>query len=424
MRCRTARADDGPAFQPGNFPPAALRLCTALLLALAAYDLAFLAMAAWRSGNQRFGDFFALWSFAGYASEHGADALYDPAALHSFQRRLDPGFDLGYYSLGYPPSMLLLLWPLWRLKLAAAFLAWIGLTGLLYAAATLGRDWRSRCGLALLVAPATLIQVDFGQTGFLSAALLLAGLQQARARPILAGVLFGVLTCKPQLGLLVPVALVAAGLWRCAAAACATLALLVIASSALLGPSAWLQWADAAPRYWAMFSANRGPLDHLMPTVGATLLWFGPADAVVQAAQLAVALAVVAALWAGVRRAGIEHAATALPVAAFLVTPYAFAYDLPMLTAGVVLYVRRHGAQASAREIAVAALAICMPIEMLMPNAPPLEAPLVAALFTLMTHRALTLPRRPGAFVDLSASEAGPRPPPGSAEPPLDRRLA
>ena len=309
-------------------------------------------------------------------------------ALHRLQRQLDPGFE-GGYPLGYPPTMLLLLWPLWRLPLAAAFLAWTATTGLFYAAATLGRDWRSRHGAALLVAPTTLIQVYFGQTGFLSAALLLAGLRHARARPILAGTLFGVLTCKPQLGLLVPVALAAAGLWRCAAVACATLALLVAASSVVFGPSAWLQWADAAPRYWALFTANRAPLDHLMPTMGAMLLWLGLPHALVQPAQLAAALCGAAALWAGVRRAGIEHAATALPVAAFLVTPYAFAYALPMLTAGVVLYLRRHGAQASAREIAVAALATCMPIEMLVPNAPPLEAPLIAALFALMTHRAL-----------------------------------
>ena len=388
MRYTAARASDGPAFRSPNVTPDAFRLCTAFLLVLAAYDLAFLAMAAWRGDCQRFGDFFALWSFSGYASGHGADALYDPAALHRFQRQLDPGFE-GGYPLGYPPSMLLLLWPLWRLPLPAAFLAWTAATGLSYAAATLGRDWRSRYGLALLVVPTTLIQVYFGQTGFMSAALLVGGLRQARTRPILAGVLFGVLTCKPQLGLLVPVALAAAGLWRCAAAACTTLVLLVTASSVVLGPSVWLQWADAAPRYWAMFAANRGPLDHLMPTVGATLLWFGSAPALVQAVQLAAALAVAAALWAGVRRGGIEHAAAALPVAAFLVTPYAFAYDLPMLAAGVVLYVRRHGAQTSAREIALAALATCMPIEMLMPNAPPLEAPLIAALFALMTLRVL-----------------------------------
>lgn len=388
MRCEATRSDHDAALRSPTAPPVALRLCTAALLALAAYDLAFLAIGAWRGDSQRFGDFFALWSFAGYASEHGADALYDPEALHRFQRQLDPGFD-GGYPLGYPPNMLLLLWPLWRLKLTAAFLAWTGITGLLYAAATLGRDWRSRAGFALLAAPTTLIQLYFGQTGFLSAALLLAGLRHARTRPILAGVLFGVLTCKPQLGLLVPVALAAAGLWRCAAAACATLALLVMASSVLFGASVWMQWADSVPHYWSVFAASRGELVHLMPTVDATMLRLGSPPAVARAVQLAAALAVVAGLWAGIRRAGIEHAATALPVAAFLVTPYAFAYDLPMLTAAVVLHVRRHGVSASALEIAVAALALCMPIEMLVPGGPPLELPLLAALFALMTRRAL-----------------------------------
>ena len=46
-----------------------------------------------------------------------------------------------------------------------------------------------------------------GQTGLLAAALLGGGLLALRPRPVLAGVLFGLLTVKPQLGLLLPFAL-------------------------------------------------------------------------------------------------------------------------------------------------------------------------------------------------------------------------
>ena len=54
----------------------------------------------------------------------------------------------------------------------------------------------------LLLAPTTTICLVAGQSGFLLAALLVGGLQLVARRPILAGILFGSLTYKPQFGVL------------------------------------------------------------------------------------------------------------------------------------------------------------------------------------------------------------------------------
>src|SRR5262249_10212824 len=77
-----------------------------------------------------------------------------------------------------------------------------------------------------------------GQNGFLTASLLGASLLFLERQPVLAGVFFGCLTYKPQFGILLPVALVAAKKWRAVAAAVATAALLMGASVAAFGISA------------------------------------------------------------------------------------------------------------------------------------------------------------------------------------------
>ena len=60
-----------------------------------------------------------------------------------------------------------------------------------------------------LAFPATFINLFHGQNGFLNAALLGAALLALDRRPVVAGILFGLLSYKPHLGLLVPLALLA-----------------------------------------------------------------------------------------------------------------------------------------------------------------------------------------------------------------------
>ena len=72
-------------------------------------------------------------------------------------------------------------------------------------------------GLTVLLAlayPAVLINIGHGQNGFLTAALLGGALVILDRRPIVAGILIGLLVYKPQFGLMIPLALLAGGYWR------------------------------------------------------------------------------------------------------------------------------------------------------------------------------------------------------------------
>ena len=115
---------------------------------------------------------------------------------------------------------------------------------------------------SLLLAPAVAFNIGSGQNAFLTSALLIGGFAVLPGRPHMAGVLLGVLTYKPQLWLLAPVALVAAREWRALAAMIFTAGLLVLASAAAFGIAPWRAWVgwfiDAPPQiYQTWLEAGR-----------------------------------------------------------------------------------------------------------------------------------------------------------------------
>ena len=65
----------------------------------------------------------------------------------------------------------------------------------------------------MALAPAGLIAFISGQNAFFAAAVIAAIFRCLDARPVVAGVLLGLLTVKPQLGLLFPLMLLLTGRW-------------------------------------------------------------------------------------------------------------------------------------------------------------------------------------------------------------------
>lgn len=64
-----------------------------------------------------------------------------------------------------------------------------------------------RWAVALVMAPATLICLLSGQTGLWAAALFIGGYRLKDKHPVAAGLLLGILTIKPQMGVLLALAL-------------------------------------------------------------------------------------------------------------------------------------------------------------------------------------------------------------------------
>jgi hypothetical protein len=251
------------------------------------------------------------------------------------------GTPLPFHNWSYPPYALLLFWPLGQLPYFWALALWtLGLFAA-FAGVALSQVERGRrvFGLvALALAPACLMNAVGGQNGFLTAALLLGGVLALDRRPVLAGILFGLVTVKPQLGLVLPFALVALGAWRTVAAAALTAFALIAASVLAFGLEPWREYLEATSAYQlALLEKWRGFYTLMMPSVFAGVRGLGLSSAAAWAVQAAVALAVAAATaWVVRRTADPRRRAFVIAAAVPLVTPYAFNYDLTALAAVLV----------------------------------------------------------------------------------------
>jgi len=365
-----------------------------LLVLCSAYSVTCLTLAARLPSGAPFGDWLALWTWARFLVEHPTTEMYDPSILHAGQAAA--GLEASqYYPFAYPPSFLLVLWPMGLLPSGVAYGALLVLSLPLYLWATVGKRWRSPVTLAALIAPTTAISIVAGQTGFLASALLIGGLRLAGRRPILAGLLLGLLTYKPQIGLLVPVALVSAKLWRCAASACATFLLLFAVTSAAFGPGIWVTWFAAIPGFSSQVAAEGGRILHLMPTVMSTLLQIGAPPTAARLAQGAATIAIMGVVWASFRAGPTRPAAATLLVGTLLATPYAFLYDMPIVaTAAFWVIQERHdsGGCFGWGEILVLTIAAIAPMTMPAEAArPPVSAISLVLLLGVILRRSWTL---------------------------------
>lgn len=295
-----------------------------------------------------FPDFLVFHAAARAYFEGKLALVYDIDAFTRFQiatypDRLPPG--IVFRPFLYPPIWLLMLLPLGLLGVAKAFAVFMAATA---GAATLAEGRRDPWGwLAVMTSPAAVWVVLAGQNTFLSAALFYAGLRLRERSPAAAGILLGLLAYKPQIWVLVPLALLAARDWRVLAWLAATVVVLSLASLGVFGWPFWASFLDAAREAGSPAVAEtmyRRIYMHMTTLLAAGRL-LGLPSGVAGLLQLAGALLAVAAVWLAFRRQptgeGPRDAQIAvLATATFLVSPYTLNYDLLLLMPAAVALFR------------------------------------------------------------------------------------
>ena len=149
--------------------------------------------------------------------------------------------------------------------------------------------------LLALAYPAVFVNLGHGHNGFLTAALMGFALVTLDTRPILAGILFGLLAYKPQFGLMIPLVLVATGRWRTVFAAGATVAALVIAATLAFGMETWRAFFVFAEYTRAIVLETGETGWHKIQSVFSWARMWGAPVSLAYAIQGAVTLAVAAA---------------------------------------------------------------------------------------------------------------------------------
>ncbi len=249
-------------------------------------------------------------------------------------------------------------------------------------------------GVAPFIAfPAVMMNATHGQNAFLTCALMGAGIMCLTSRPVVAGVLFGALAFKPQIGILIPVLLIAGGHWRAFGAASVTVVALCAASLAIFGAGTWSAYIAALPE--ARRVLEDGVFGHeKFQSVFAMLRIAGASAAASYATQSVVAITVAGLLAYVAHRSRDALACGALLCAgAALVTPFILRYDL-MLLAIPLMWLARDAQRTPLRwpEAMTASCAFLLPLAPLdfTDATGVLIAPLViAALFVAVMRRVM-----------------------------------
>jgi hypothetical protein len=357
------------------------------LAVLAASTIGLIILIATSDGlNDRYGrplgtDFSNVYAAGTYVLDGEPAAPFDPARQYQREQTIF-GQTTGFYGWHYPPfflgvAALLATMPYWL-----ALLMWQGVTLVLYllamrsillsspspgeggsraASARSGvsgdgsspppgslrdptsplqgevkKEWLLLALLLALAFPAVFINLGHGHNGFLTAALMTGALILLDRRPIVAGILIGLLAYKPQFGLVIPLVLIASGRWRVFFTAGVTVALLALAVTLAFGVEVWTAFLASTHFTRTVVLEQGGTGWYKIQSVFSwARMWHGSvpfAYAVQGAITLLVALA-LALLW----RARVSFAvqAAALLIGTILATPYSLDYDLMLLAPAI-----------------------------------------------------------------------------------------
>jgi alpha-1,2-mannosyltransferase len=275
-------------------------------------------------------DFLNTWMGGRSVFSGGPAAWFDFHVYTDELRKVTGDPDLEPMFWSYPPHILLFIWPFGLLRFLPSYAFWCVAGLALYVWASLAGGVERRYWVFLAVAPAVTVNVFLGQNGFVTAALLIGGLANLDRRPVLAGILFGILTIKPQFGFLLPVMLVMTGRWRVIAAAVVTTAVLAGVTTLWFGAGIWTEYLQKVvpQQHWLLIAAG----NHAWPIVSSAFVnarLIGISDDwawVVQAVSSSCALAAV--VWTFWRRRDPVLSQALFVTATFLFSPWMLNYDM------------------------------------------------------------------------------------------------
>lgn len=296
--------------------------------------------------HQLFGDDFVnMWAGAKLVLQGHVLSLFD-TGLYNEQLKLltsNPAYNIHGFS--YPPHILLFIVGLGFLNYFQALLIWsiAGLVGiiLLMRSLKLSFSWY----FIILTSPAVITNLMMGQNGLFTGVLLFGGLCLSQKRPVLAGILFAILTIKPQLGFLIPVVLILTRNWKCFLSASLGTIFLVGLSIALFGWDAWQAYFDEMLHFQMGFlwekSSNILFYQFMMPGFYAnSYLVPESSKPIYLLVYFMIALTAAYKICRVINADRSLHEKTLLGIclATALISPYFFNYDMTAITLALLLY--------------------------------------------------------------------------------------
>ncbi len=284
-------------------------------------------------------DFTVFWIAAQLGlAEHAANA-YVVSDLHTALMAIDPDIK-GNFGWFYPPTFYLIVLPLGLMPFIPAYVVFMLSTLMGYVLVIRRIFWCKETLWCLAGFSGVWLTLRFGQNSFLTASLAGAALLSLERRPVLAGLFIGLLSIKPHLAVLFPVALIAIGAWRAFITASAVAIAFMVVAVKVLGLSTmslWIQSMDVA-RSWTEIGSMSWTG---MPTVFAMLRLLKAPVGLAYAGHFFVAIGAAVTVWKIWRHCNNwPLRSAALTTATLLISPYLFEYDLAWLALPVTWMIR------------------------------------------------------------------------------------
>jgi hypothetical protein len=284
-------------------------------------------------------DFLSFWGAGQFVLNDQPALAYDNQALRALQQQVVTLAGKAELPFPYPPFFLLLVTPFGMLPFPVGLILWslAGYAMYLFAAHRLhrGRMW------VAAAFPPVFANAALGQSGFVLAAIFLGGLALLPTRPRLAGLLLGCLILKPQMALMLPIAMLASRNWQVVAYAALSSASVMAAGFFLFGPAVTSAWLDQLPLYATI--ARDGLVGwHKFVSIYAAARQLGVPETVAFALHGAVALVAAVAVWRiWISTGDWSIRFAVLAAATMLASPYLYVYDALILIPAFVHLVER-----------------------------------------------------------------------------------
>ena len=255
------------------------------------------------------------------------------------------GKPIGVRLWAYPPHSLLAAWPFGLIGFHAGLILWsvLGVVVLTLGARRLGFDWWETA--ILVLSPAALQCIYYGQTGNFFTGLLLVALATKRPGDPVSAVSAALLTMKPQTGFLLPLLWLMQGRWRLILITGVLTVAFVLVAVLVFGVQPWIDYAGKSlPLLSELEKYGSGPFMLMIPSVFMSLRVLGvPGDPALYV-HLGFAALVLIALAIGLRRSTDPlNQAALLLLGTSLATPYLHSYDLTIVLCGALLGLPRLG---------------------------------------------------------------------------------
>jgi hypothetical protein len=330
--------------EPGAVPAVLLNTCFVLFVINASFFPTAYFAHWWIFDENGLGlptDFVNVWSAGRLALDGHPAQAWDWDIQKQVQVAVLGRSYEGNLAWHYPPPFLFVASLLAHFPYAVAFIGWAVTSLVPYLAvmrAIVGRPFGLLLGAAF---PVVLTNILVGQNGFLTASLIGGTLYLMPARPVLAGICLGLLSYKPQYGLLFPLVLIAASQWTVFVTAGVVAVAMAFVSWLAFGTESWQAFFHWMPMFsQAFLTEGRAPWGK-MQSIFAVVRYFGGAEQLAWVFQwiMSGTVAVVLALmWRS--RISYPLKAAALAAGTLLITPYLFLYDVMVLAIAVAFLVR------------------------------------------------------------------------------------